>query len=192
MTPRDVAPLATALSAYSICTSLPDGEKVVRENEYAESPMARPRGRFGHGREGSGAAKDRAPMSTSWLTWRAPNTARCGRACFSLSSLFAQRSVYFKDYNDGWLVLNDGAPFFAKSPPPPDGEAPPFAPFPFAPPCPPATGVEMLLANCTACAAALRFLLVASLSTVFNTSVIFRSLRSASPVHTREGSNTQD
>ncbi len=32
--PREVAPAATALSAYSICTSLPLGLKVVRENEY--------------------------------------------------------------------------------------------------------------------------------------------------------------
>jgi len=29
--PSDVLPAATALSAYSICTSLPDGEKVVSE-----------------------------------------------------------------------------------------------------------------------------------------------------------------
>jgi hypothetical protein len=29
--PREVLPAATALSAYSICTSFPDGEKVVRE-----------------------------------------------------------------------------------------------------------------------------------------------------------------
>mgnify|MGYP001811124915 CR=1 FL=1 len=32
--PRDVAPAATAFSAYSICTSLPLGLKVVNENEY--------------------------------------------------------------------------------------------------------------------------------------------------------------
>ena len=29
--PRDVLPAATAFRAYSICTSLPDGENVVRE-----------------------------------------------------------------------------------------------------------------------------------------------------------------
>jgi hypothetical protein len=33
LTPSDVAPEETALSAYSICTSLPDGEKVVSEKE---------------------------------------------------------------------------------------------------------------------------------------------------------------
>lgn len=38
--PSEVAPAATAVSAYSICSSLPDGEKVVSEKEYAESPMA--------------------------------------------------------------------------------------------------------------------------------------------------------
>lgn len=32
--PRDVTPWFTALSAYSICTSLPLGEKVVSEKEY--------------------------------------------------------------------------------------------------------------------------------------------------------------
>ena len=32
--PSDVAPWATALSAYSICTSFPLGLKVVKENEY--------------------------------------------------------------------------------------------------------------------------------------------------------------
>jgi hypothetical protein len=32
--PNDVAPAATAFKAYSICTSLPLGLKVVRENEY--------------------------------------------------------------------------------------------------------------------------------------------------------------
>ena len=40
LTPRDVAPEATAASAYSIWTSLPEGLKVVSENEYAESAMA--------------------------------------------------------------------------------------------------------------------------------------------------------
>ena len=33
LTPSDVAPEATALSAYSICTSLPEGLKVVSEKE---------------------------------------------------------------------------------------------------------------------------------------------------------------
>lgn len=37
--PREVAPAATAVSAYSICSSFPEGENVVRENEYAESPI---------------------------------------------------------------------------------------------------------------------------------------------------------
>lgn len=38
--PSDVfPPLLTALSAYSICSSFPDGLKVVRLNEYAESAM---------------------------------------------------------------------------------------------------------------------------------------------------------
>lgn len=32
--PRDVTPWLTALRAYSIWTSFPLGEKVVRENEY--------------------------------------------------------------------------------------------------------------------------------------------------------------
>ena len=32
--PNDVTPWLTALRAYSICTSLPLGEKVVSENEY--------------------------------------------------------------------------------------------------------------------------------------------------------------
>jgi hypothetical protein len=32
--PSDVAPAATAFSAYSICTSFPLGEKVVKEKEY--------------------------------------------------------------------------------------------------------------------------------------------------------------
>jgi hypothetical protein len=38
--PSDVLPAATALRAYSICTSLPDGLNVVSENEYAPSDMA--------------------------------------------------------------------------------------------------------------------------------------------------------
>eukprot|EP00964_Phaeocystis_antarctica_P037971 scaffold21718_cov58-Phaeocystis_antarctica.AAC.6 len=38
-TPRDVLPDATALSAYSIWTSFPDGEKVVSEKEYADSDI---------------------------------------------------------------------------------------------------------------------------------------------------------
>ena len=33
LTPSEVAPEATALSAYSICTSLPEGLKVVSEKE---------------------------------------------------------------------------------------------------------------------------------------------------------------
>lgn len=37
--PREVAPAATALSAYSICTSFPLGLKVVRENEYCDSAI---------------------------------------------------------------------------------------------------------------------------------------------------------
>jgi hypothetical protein len=37
--PSDVAPAATAVSAYSICSSFPLGEKVVSEKEYAESPI---------------------------------------------------------------------------------------------------------------------------------------------------------
>ena len=45
-TPRDVLPDATALSAYSIWTSFPDGEKVVSEKEYADSAIWRPRGGF--------------------------------------------------------------------------------------------------------------------------------------------------
>jgi len=36
--PSEVVPPATAARACSICTSLPDGEKVVRENEYAPPP----------------------------------------------------------------------------------------------------------------------------------------------------------
>ena len=32
--PNDVVPADTAFNAYSICTSLPLGLKVVRENEY--------------------------------------------------------------------------------------------------------------------------------------------------------------
>jgi hypothetical protein len=32
--PKDVTPWLTALRAYSICTSLPLGEKVVSEKEY--------------------------------------------------------------------------------------------------------------------------------------------------------------
>ncbi len=34
MIPMEVTPELTALSAYSIWTSFPEGEKVVRENEY--------------------------------------------------------------------------------------------------------------------------------------------------------------
>ena len=34
MIPTDGAPEATAIRAYSICTSLPEGEKVVREKLY--------------------------------------------------------------------------------------------------------------------------------------------------------------
>jgi hypothetical protein len=40
--PSDVAPAPTAFSAYSICTSLPDGLKVVRL-KFAESVIAPPR-----------------------------------------------------------------------------------------------------------------------------------------------------
>ena len=39
-TPSEVLPELTACSAYSICTSLPEGLNVVKENEYAESPIA--------------------------------------------------------------------------------------------------------------------------------------------------------
>jgi hypothetical protein len=37
--PRAVRPFATALSAYSICSSFPVREKVVSEKLYAESPI---------------------------------------------------------------------------------------------------------------------------------------------------------
>jgi hypothetical protein len=37
--PSDVLPAATALRAYSICTSLPDGLNVVSEKEYAPSAI---------------------------------------------------------------------------------------------------------------------------------------------------------
>ena len=37
--PRDVCPDPTAMRACSICTSFPEGLKVVREKEYWLSPM---------------------------------------------------------------------------------------------------------------------------------------------------------
>eukprot|EP00965_Chrysotila_dentata_P203015 6181471-Pleurochrysis_carterae.AAC.5 len=40
-TPSDVLPVATALRAYSICTSFPEGLNVVSEKLYAESPITR-------------------------------------------------------------------------------------------------------------------------------------------------------
>ena len=36
--PRDIAP-AAALRAYSICTSFPEGENVVNEKLYSDSPI---------------------------------------------------------------------------------------------------------------------------------------------------------
>lgn len=64
LTPSDVLPVATALSAYSICTSLPDGLKVVSEKLYAESPIravcarqAAARQRQGHTFAGNSDAK---------------------------------------------------------------------------------------------------------------------------------------
>lgn len=41
--PSEVWPDPTAVSACSICTSFPDGLKVVREKEYWLSPMAEAR-----------------------------------------------------------------------------------------------------------------------------------------------------
>lgn len=67
--PSEVWPDPTAVSACSICTSLPDGLKVVREKEYWLSPMAEARdylvGFFGaegsrrRRSEGAGEAADR-------------------------------------------------------------------------------------------------------------------------------------
>ena len=49
--PRDVAPAATAFSAYSIWTSFPLGLKVVREKEYCGMTQKQVVNKTGHLRD---------------------------------------------------------------------------------------------------------------------------------------------
>jgi hypothetical protein len=78
-----VLPVATALSAYSICTSLPDGEKVVRLKLYADSPTAVP----GGGRQAASVSQEAARQACDgWARPLLPctsslvqKTRACGR-----------------------------------------------------------------------------------------------------------------
>eukprot|EP00962_Isochrysis_galbana_P038846 scaffold13854_cov140-Isochrysis_galbana.AAC.4 len=71
LTPSEVLPVATALSAYSICTSLPDGEKVVKLKLYADSPTAVP----GRGRQAGRVSRNATRQVGDGLTQPLPPCA---------------------------------------------------------------------------------------------------------------------
>ena len=82
LTPSDVAPAETAFSAYSICTSFPEGLKVVKENEYAFSPL---RGPLGGGAFFSGASRHESAANVrgaSRQAWAASAAAKAARSIF--------------------------------------------------------------------------------------------------------------